>query len=96
MIDGIRCELSMDEHGFVNVDIYHDMQPGETLFGVRNNLEHPIPYVEWIVRGVVDQQGAIDLAEWVIAAKREGCTIFHDSEGIVRAANLNHLLKNQN
>jgi hypothetical protein len=94
MIDGIRCELSMDKHGFFDADIYHEMQTGETLFGLRNGCERPIPYMEWIVRGMVDRQEAVDLARKVIAAKREGCTIFHDAEGIVRAANFNHLLKN--
>jgi len=84
----------MDKHDFFDVDIYHEMQTGETLFGLRNDCEHPVPYMEWIVRGVVDQQEAVDLARKVIAAKREGCTIFHDDEGIVRAANLNHLLRN--
>jgi hypothetical protein len=63
MIAGIRCELSTDEHGFFDISIDHEILSGETLFDVNNKSEHPIPYIEWIVRGAVDRDEALNLAE---------------------------------
>jgi hypothetical protein len=73
----------LDANGFVDIYINHPVPPGESLFEVRNTHEYPVPYLEWIVRGVPDRRDALALAENIIAEKKNGAIITHDVEGRV-------------
>jgi len=75
-ISGIDCEMGPDENGFINIFIIHR---AGGVFG----LPEEYPYLEWLVRGALDEEAAIELASRLIAAKREGKVIIHDVEGRV-------------
>jgi hypothetical protein len=74
IIDGIRCIVAQDELGFWDVTICH--QDGEPFGSPQCR-----PYYEYIIRGRLSREAAIEQAEQVILALRSGELIMHSTEG---------------
>jgi hypothetical protein len=69
-IAGILCDLAPNEHIPDFIDVF--IADGQEL----------LP--EWIVRGAITLESAIDTAEQAIRARKEGYTLIHDTEGRIR------------
>lgn len=69
-IRGILCDIQSDEHGFIDVFI-----------ASTNPRQKLLP--EWIVRGALNLELAITIAERVIELRLSGHCVYHDVEGTI-------------
>jgi hypothetical protein len=72
-VKGILCDFTADERGLGFVDVFvSDTTPPQKLL------------LEWIVRGALDLETAINLADRIIELRLDGYIVFHDVEGRIK------------
>ncbi len=76
-IDGITCKAWQEEHDFWYIMIEHES-------GAPFGCPQAKPYYELIVRGAVDYDTALAVAERAIKALKAGYGLIHDCEGLIR------------